>query len=161
MRALLIDGSNLYFALLDQGLHPVNMRGLAEWLMPEGWEAARFYTAPFHGHGRFLKALEAQGFTLRVLGTRKAVRGESGVDVALAVDMVFMAAHGFRELVLVSGDEDLVPAVKAVRDLGARVKVAQFQGALSRLLVRAADEVVLLDGAPWKELRYEKEVQCA
>lgn len=160
MRVLLVDGSNLYFSLLDRRLHPVDMRGLADWLMPLAG-IRRFYTAPFQGHGRFLKALEYQGFTLRVLRTRKAARGESGVDVALAVDLVLMAGYGAQEVILVSGDEDLAPAVETARALGTRVVVAQFQDALSPVLAKAAEEIILLDGAPWEGLRYKKEVQCA
>lgn len=156
MRALLVDGSNLYKALKDRGLLPVSMRALAEWLTPMGVDTRRFYTAPFRGHGGFLTALERSGWAVRLARTRKAVRGEEGVDVALAVDLVLLAAMGVREVVLVSGDADLVPAVEAAKSLGARVVVAQFQDVLSRELVEAADELVLLDGAPWERMRYRE-----
>lgn len=157
MRALLVDGSNLYKALKDRGLLPVSMRALAEWLTPMGVDTRRFYTAPFRGHGRFLRALEADGWTLRVLRTHKALR-EEGVDVALAVDLVLLAGHGHKDFVVVSGDGDLAPAVEVARILGARVTVAQFQDLLSRHLVQAADGVVLLDAAPWEALGWQKEV---
>lgn len=154
-KVLMVDGGNLYFSLRERGLLPVSMEAVAERIAPGGRK--RFYTAPFRGHGKFLTALEKSGWTVRILRTRKRF-GEEGVDVALAVDMVLQAAAGTKEIVLVSGDADLVPAVEAAQALGAKVTVWAFQGELSPDLARAVDEVGLLDGLPWKELAYKKAV---
>lgn len=152
MKAVLVDGSNLYFALSSHGRGQVHMDLLARWLDP-GAEVKRFYTAPFRGHAGFLKALEKMGWRVR-MGSLKEER-EKRVDVALAVDMVLLAAGGATAITLVSGDADLIPAVEAAKGLGAWVRVAQFQDAIARDLAKAAHEVVLLDSAPWDALRWQ------
>jgi len=58
---------------------------------------------------------------------------EKGVDVALAVDLVTMAATGdFETAIVMSSDQDLSPAVDQVRSRshlgGARVEVAAWRG---------------------------------
>lgn len=153
MKAVLVDGSNLYYTLRSHGLEGVHLDRLARWLEPEVG-LKRFYTAPFRGHGPFLKALEAMGWGVRL--ARLGREREKGVDVSIAVDLVLLPAMGVETLTLVSGDTDLVPAIEAAKALGAKVRVAQFQDALGLELVRHADEVILLDGAPWEHLRWER-----
>lgn len=150
---ILVDGSNLYFALKAHDLENIHMDRLARWLDPNA-RGKRFYTAPFKGHSGFVEALKHMGWEVRF--SRLKVDREKGVDVSLAVDMVLLAGRGEPRITLVSGDTDLVPAVEAARSLGTRVVVAQFQDALGMDLVRAADDVVLLDGAPWDKLRWHK-----
>lgn len=72
--------------------------------------------------------LEMQGFEVimggRVRGQIEDINGkkilvfkEKGVDVKIAVDMVSLACdHKVKEIILVSSDSDLQPAIKEVRD---------------------------------------------
>lgn len=155
--AVFVDGSNLYRALKERRLLPVDLTSLA-WRLAGGRPASmRFYTAPFPGHGSFMRSLEARGWLVVTGHTRNTGNGhrEKGVDVALAVDLVLAAAGGlYDRAVLVSGDGDLARAVEAARELGLPVTVAQFQEYISSYLARAAAEVVLLDGVDWKALAY-------
>jgi uncharacterized LabA/DUF88 family protein len=155
--AIFVDGSNLYRSLKERGLLPVDMTRLA-WKLARGRPASmRFYTAPFRRHEGFVKSLEARGWIV-VQGHLSHEGGEKGVDVALAVDLLLAAAGGlYDEVVLVSGDGDLARAVEAARELGFRVRVAQFQDAIARELAAAAAEVELLDGLDWEELRSRRE----
>jgi len=158
MRILQIDGGNLYHGLKDYlASTRVDFAALKAHFRAD---RALYYNVRGPGMGAFLTALEAAGYELRLGHLRQGPAGwqEKGVDVLLAVDMVRLAARGAREIVLVSGDEDLVPAVREARRLGARVVVAAFQGLLSMQLAAAANEVKLLDGLPWNELRYVREV---
>ncbi len=119
----------------------------------------RYYSAlpPHNGsrgaelHRGFLKALAAQGWKVflgQVVGGR-----EKMTDVALGVDLALGAAlDWYDEAHLVSGDMDLVPAVKAARGFGKRVVAWSFQGALSPALARAVDEVRLLEEVEWEQV---------
>ena len=73
---------------------------------------------------------------------------EKGIDVKLATDML---VHGFRGnydvAILVSGDNDFVDALQAVKDQGKHVEVALFgPGWSSQHLRGVADKVILIDG---------------
>lgn len=55
-------------------------------------------------------------------------QGEKGIDVALAVDALQVALYGKIDIaVLVTGDGDFVPLVRALNEQGVRVLVAFFQ----------------------------------
>ncbi|WP_448377647.1 NYN domain-containing protein [Fervidobacterium sp.] len=155
--AVFVDGSNLYVELRRRGFLPVDMTALA-WTLAGGRPASmRFYTAPFaKGHEAFTHTLQKKGWL--VVEGRSTPRGEKGVDVGLAVDLVLAAAGGlYDRAVLISGDGDLVRAVEAARELGLEVVVAQFQDAIAQDLARVASEVRLLEALPWTSLRYAKE----
>lgn len=159
-----MDLSNLYRELRERELLPIDLEGFRKWLEKEvgtPLEDRRVYTVPIPGaHGGFLKALRALGWRVQEGHAALGKEGyrEKGVDVALAVDGVVAAGMGKNPLVLVSGDGDLVPMVKAARELGSRVVVVQFQSAIAWRLAAVADEVVLLDGVPWGELTYRRAV---
>ena len=71
---------------------------------------------------------------------RTESRGSKQVDIALATDML---AHGFRHnydvAVLVAGDEDYVPLVRALKAAGRRVFLWFVEDGLSKALRREAD----------------------
>jgi uncharacterized LabA/DUF88 family protein len=70
---------------------------------------------------------------------------EKGIDVQLAVDMVSMAYRGlFDVAALVSGDADLVPAVRAVKEAGRHVENYFFGGRAALELLQQADVSVEL-----------------
>jgi uncharacterized LabA/DUF88 family protein len=61
--------------------------------------------------------------------------GEKALDVTLAIDMLRLAPI-YDVAVLLALDADYMPAIRAVKDLGKRVAVAEFQRADGSLLAR-------------------------
>jgi uncharacterized LabA/DUF88 family protein len=73
-------------------------------------------------------------------------KGSKQVDITLATDMLVHAARRHYDIaVLVAGDEDYVPLVRAVKWEGARVHVWFLSDGLSRQLRHEADCFVDLD----------------
>lgn len=71
---------------------------------------------------------------------------ETQVDVGLAVDMLDEAWRGAYDIaVLVSGDQDFLPAVAKIRSVGKEVEVACFENGLATSLRRGASSSVILD----------------
>ncbi len=67
-------------------------------------------------------------------------KGSKQVDITLATDMLLHACHKhYHVAILVAGDEDYVPLVKAVQREGALVWVWFVADGISPNLVRAAD----------------------
>jgi len=70
---------------------------------------------------------------------------EKGVDVKIAIDMVMLAYRGSCDsIILVSNDSDLLPAVKAVKDIGKEVEYIGFEKTYSISLLGASDRKKLL-----------------
>lgn len=66
---------------------------------------------------------------------------QKGVDVRLAVDLVRLSWAGHIKIaVLVAGDNDFVPAVKAAKDAGVIVKLYYSRDSSSDELISAVDE---------------------
>jgi uncharacterized LabA/DUF88 family protein len=64
---------------------------------------------------------------------------EKGVDVALATDLLLMAANGSYDVAIVCcGDEDLKKAVEGVKSLGKEIYVAAFPRSCSPVLKDAS-----------------------
>jgi hypothetical protein len=79
------------------------------------------------------------------------------VDTSIAVDMVKYAYEdAYDTAILVSGDNDLAPAVKAVQRTGRKVEVASFASCFGVMLKRQADKLTFLDFA--EGLRRERAV---
>ncbi|HSM51499.1 MAG TPA: NYN domain-containing protein [Thermoanaerobaculia bacterium] len=73
---------------------------------------------------------------------------EKGVDVRIATDLVAMAyAQRYDIAVLVSGDSDLVPAVREVRFLGRVVENAMPPGRKSWHLFQESSKFLAIDAA--------------
>ena len=73
-------------------------------------------------------------------------KGSKGVDIALSTDMLLHATRKHYDVaVLVAGDEDYVPLVRAVQGEGARVYVWFISNGLSPALRMVADCYVNLD----------------
>ena len=164
MEAVFVDGNNFYHPLMERVGKKVDMRRFAETLAP-GAEELRYYTARGFGkggeaHRGFLRALARQGWRV-FLG--ELVRGqEKMTDVALGVDLALLAVLGkYDRAHLVSGDMDLVPAVRVARQWGKEVVVWAFRGTVSPLLEEAASEVRALDDLDWDSLAWTevKEVE--
>lgn len=76
-------------------------------------------------------------------GFIKQTLQEKGVDVRLAVDLMNLSYENDKnQVVLLSSDSDLIPAIQAARRLGAKVTYLGFANKLNRALVAACDETV-------------------
>ncbi|MGH8929278.1 MAG: NYN domain-containing protein [Egibacteraceae bacterium] len=78
---------------------------------------------------------------------------EKGVDMYIGVDMLAGASKNLYDVaVLVTGDGDLIHAVKAVKDLGKHVELATFPIGRSDELASVADVITELSLANLKPL---------
>jgi hypothetical protein len=170
---IFFDGQNFYRSLLryDESLR-VDYDRLAVWITqavagPGGVFCGAYYyvgisaDAPPLVEG-FLKGLELRPgyFVRREPRVRRAGRcpacgvdyeytTEKRVDTRLVAELIQYAANGaFDAAVLVSGDDDFVPAVEAVNALGKRVWVATWSAdeLSSDLRVRCFGQIRLSDG---------------
>jgi len=63
---------------------------------------------------------------------QRAVSAEKGADVGLATKMLMLAVNkAYDTAILVSGDRDYLETVKFIKNLGLRVEVIGWQGAMS------------------------------
>ena len=171
--SIFFDGQNFYRSLLrfDESLR-VDYDRLAAWITqsvggPNALFSGAYYyvgvaaDAPPVVEG-FLKGLELRPgyFVKREPRVRRSGRcphcgaeyeytTEKRVDTRLVADLIQYAASGaFDAAVLVSGDDDFVPAVEAVNALGKQVWVATWSAEeLSKdLRVRCFGQIHLSDG---------------
>jgi hypothetical protein len=90
--------------------------------------------------------LKALGFETPRVFPRDKTRGSKQVDISLATDMLVHAARKHYDVaVLVAGDEDYIPLVRAVQLEGARVHIWFVSDGLSPKLRHVADHLVDLD----------------
>jgi hypothetical protein len=91
-------------------------------------------------------ALKALGFETPRVFKRGKTRGSKQVDISLATDMLVHATRKHYDVaVLVAGDEDYIPLVRAVQFEGARVHIWFVSDGLSPKLRHVADHFVDLD----------------
>jgi len=87
--------------------------------------------------------LKNQGFEAPRVFKKNKMKGSKQVDISLATDMLLYASRMHYQIaVLVAGDEDYVPLVRAVKAEGARVHIWFLQDGLSRQLRHEADYFV-------------------
>jgi len=90
--------------------------------------------------------LKSRGFEAPRVFQKNKTRGSKQVDISLATDMLTHTSRKHYEIaVLVAGDEDYVPLVRAVQGEGARVHVWFLRDGLSPQLRHQADYFVNLD----------------
>ncbi len=158
---IFIDGGNLYHGLKhNTQTTALDYEKFAQMLCGDRMlTRVRFYhvmpdqSRDLEGYRKqrvFLAYLEKIPYVSACLGhlvSRGCGQIEKGVDVALAVDMVRMAAtNAYDTAVLVSGDGDFGPAVTAVQDtFGKHVENAYFSRGSSHRLRQLADRFVRLD----------------
>ena len=169
--ALFFDGNNFYrsMGLLQEGLE-LDYDRLVSWIITKvGGEnghfvGAYYYTGFSEGTGldRFLRGLELRtGFFVRRepiversfqcghCGGINSQQIEKRVDTRLVAEMIMMAAMGnYDRAVVFSGDEDLVPALDAVGQLGKQAFVAGWGGRAmsSKLRVHSFGTIDLTEG---------------
>jgi hypothetical protein len=170
---IFIDGQNFYRSLLryDDTL-VVDYDRLAAWITQAvggphaSFGGAHYYVGVSPGAPApvesFLKGLEGRtGYFVRrerrvrrtgrcsVCGGEYEYTTEKRVDTRLVADLIHFAANGaYEAAVLVSGDDDFVPAVEAVNALGKQVWVATLSPdeLSSDLRVRCFGHVDLREG---------------
>ena len=82
----------------------------------------------------------------RIISNRNGERMEKGVDVRMATDMVYYAARDFYDTaIVVTEDQDFVPAINSVKELGKQVEVVLSRDAANRDMIRSADRVIWFD----------------
>jgi len=101
----------------------------------QGWEGMRKIPGmelelfPYdYGREEFTK--NRPGFDPSAAGPKGPLRKEKCVDVALATKMLYLAAlpGAYDVAVIVTGDRDYTPVLRAVRDLGKRTMLAWIDG---------------------------------
>lgn len=164
---LLVDGANFNYSLRYLlGPNPrIDLKRFFDFLAPnvEKQFFKRYYVPlPQKEGGRiqgirgFIQKLKELGFTVitRRLIEKKDKQGKivykANLDVEMALDFGILVTMFpvVKELILISGDGDLVPVVEQAKKRGIKVKVVAAQRVLSRELREAVGEdgVVLLDG---------------
>lgn len=80
-------------------------------------------------------------------GRRTMLLQEKGVDVRLSADVVMAAIHeGAQDVVVLSSDADMIPALNIVRrGGGTRITYCAFAEEVNNALVKATDNVVTYD----------------
>src|SRR5947208_4027973 len=172
---IFFDGQNCYRSLLryDDSLR-VDYDRLAVWITQKVggdnavFGGAYYYVGVSAGAPQqveaFLKGLELRPgyFVKRDPRVRRTGRcpncgseyeytTEKRVDTRLVADLIHYAANGaYDAAVLISGDDDFVPAVEAVNALGKRVWVATWSAEelSSDLRVRCFGQIRLSEGIP-------------
>jgi len=150
-----IDGPNLYAAKKPFGIKVDYFKLVRELVGERRLIRPYFYTAfnPFNEEDKeqmmkFLSVLERGGFGVKALPLRmrEGRLVEKGVDVAIVTDMLVMAfRNAYDTAILVSGDTDLVEAVRAIKAMGKRVEIAMFGHVIGEELKRAADLFIPLE----------------
>jgi len=150
-----IDGPNLYAAKKPFGIKVDYFKLVRELVGERRLIRPYFYTAfnPFNEEDKeqmmkFLSVLERGGFGVKALPLRmrEGRLVEKGVDVAIVTDMLVLAfRNAYDTAILVSGDTDLVEAVRAIKAMGKRVEVAMFSHVAGEELKRAADVFIPLE----------------
>jgi uncharacterized LabA/DUF88 family protein len=94
-----------------------------------------------------IRWIKDRGFEAPRVFKKEKGRASKQVDISLAIDMLTHAARKHYDIaVLVAGDADYVPLVRAVKAEGARVHVWFVSSGLSDKLRVEADHFVNLDG---------------
>ena len=109
-----------------------------------------YYTTKLPQEKTYSESLqEIENFEVRegfVAGQKGRRQREKAVDVFLAVDMVrFAWLMNYKRAILVSGDGDFVPAVRAVKERAANVIVVCHEACVSKELLRTCDRFTPID----------------
>jgi uncharacterized LabA/DUF88 family protein len=109
-----------------------------------------YYYTSVRGDAQKISEAEAMLKAARIHAPRVYARGRSGrskqVDVALSTDMLMHATRQHYDLaVLVTGDADFIPLIRAVQAYGVSVQVWALSNGLSPELPVAADKFINLD----------------
>ena len=102
----------------------------------------------FQRRGRFFHALRRDGIEVHegfsVLDSREKLV-EKGVDVMLGMDISLFALDGVKDIIVCSGDSDLVPAIERAKFYGSRIHVVVSKNIPAAHIIDAADVIIRLE----------------
>jgi len=161
--SIFIDGSNLYHSLKKIGIEKIDFQKLIRFLS-EGklLVSTYYYNAPldisvdsrkYWEQQRFFNILKKiPDFKIVLCKLKKHKENEKfvfevkGDDVNLAVDLISGAYENLYDTaIIVSGDEDFVPAIKKVQKLGKKVINAYFKSSSSAALKKTCDDFIYMN----------------
>lgn len=111
-------------------------------------------------HERWMKMLRDQGIEVVMAGNLKVkqsnrcyhcgrrtmVLQEKGVDVRLAAEVVMAATHdNIKDIVVLSSDADMIPALEIARKGGAKVTYMCFNEEVNDAIIKKTDMLVTYD----------------
>jgi uncharacterized LabA/DUF88 family protein len=156
--SIFIDGSNLYYSLRHLGISRIDFQKMIDALKRGRLLVMVFYyNAPldisidskkYWEQQKFFDALRRiPGFIVVLCRLRKHKKSDGtfefdvkGDDVHLATDMISGAYENLYDTALiVSGDEDFVPAIRKVQKLGKKVENIYFSRSSSNYLKKTCD----------------------
>ncbi|MBI2630241.1 NYN domain-containing protein [Candidatus Pacearchaeota archaeon] len=162
--AIFIDGSNLYHSLKRFNTPKINFKKLINILSGERLLVSVFYyNAPlditlnpekYWKQQKFFNQLrEIPKFNVVLSKLRKYMKNKEviayevkGDDVHLAVDIVSGAYENLYDVaIIVSGDEDFVPAIDKIKQLNKKVENAYFIGSSSAALKNISDSSICVN----------------
>lgn len=162
--AIFIDGSNLYHSLRNLGMDRIDFQKLIRLLTKSNHLISTFYYNASLNRGvnerkywkqqKFFDELrKIPDFKVILCKLRKHKRKNGdyefdvkGDDVHLAVDLVSGAYENLYDTaIIVSGDEDFVPAIKKVQKLGKKVVNAYFKISSSASLKKTCNDCIYLN----------------
>ena len=161
---IFIDGSNLYYSLKNLGVNNIDFQKLLKLLKEDKMLISTFYyNAPLNisinpktywEQQKFFSELrKIPDFNVVLCKLRKHKRAKGkyvfdvkGDDVHLAVDLVSGAYEDLYDTaIIVSGDEDFVPAIKKAQKLGKKIINAYFKSSSSASLKKTCDDFIYMN----------------
>jgi uncharacterized LabA/DUF88 family protein len=139
-----IDGPNTYLSLKGLNIQPDYIKMIQYFEINDNrLMCFRYYHAVYDrdenvSSNRFVHWLKNSGIGVQVISKSGVVRHptntttvlKGNMDIDIAVDMMTMAPH-LDHLILMTGDGDFIPLVKALQLLGKRVTIISTQKQLS------------------------------
>ncbi len=161
---IFIDGSNLYYSLKNLKINRIDFQKLLQLLSKDKLLITTYYyNAPLNISINPKKYWEQQkffnelnkipDFKVVLCKLRKHKRKDGnfvfdvkGDDVHLAVDLVSGAYEDLYDTaIIVSGDEDFVPAIKKAQKLGKKIVNAYFKSSSSASLKKTCDNFIYMN----------------
>lgn len=144
--AVFVDVANIFYAAKAAGVDIDYVTLLRAATAGRDFVRAYAYTGldPENENQRNFHAfLQRHGYRVVSKDIRKYGDGKvkANLDIELVVDML-KTARNLDIAVLVSGDGDFAPAVRAVQEMGVRVEVISFRGNTSSDLIEVADQFI-------------------
>ena len=141
--AVFVDVANIFYAAKAAGVDIDYVTLLKSAIAGRDFVRAYAYTGldPDNENQRnFHSFLARHGYKVVSKDIRKYGDGKvkANLDIELVVDMM-KTARNLDVAIIVSGDGDFAPAIRAVQEMGVRVEVISFRGNTSSDLIEAAD----------------------
>ena len=141
--AVFVDVANIFYAAKAAGVDIDYVTLLKSATAGRDFVRAYAYTGldPDNENQRnFHQFLDRHSYKVVSKDIRKYGDGKvkANLDIELVVDMM-KTARNLDVAVIVSGDGDFAPAIRAVQEMGVRVEVISFRGNTSSDLIEAAD----------------------